>query len=105
MKLMVYVPLLMGSLPCSVPTSVPPSVPTSVPPGVPTSVPASGPTSVPTSVPPGVPTSVPPGVPASVPTTNYVDYSDLAINDAFNGSFLAKRHYRGQYVNGNFFPG
>jgi hypothetical protein len=38
-------------------------------------------------------------------TTTYLDYSDLAINDAFNGSFLTRNNYRGLYSNASYFPG
>ena len=35
----------------------------------------------------------------------YLDYSDLAILDTFNGSYLAKNSYRGLYTKHTFFPG
>jgi hypothetical protein len=38
-------------------------------------------------------------------TTTYLDYSDLALQDAFNGSFLTKNNYRGLYTNASYFPG
>jgi hypothetical protein len=38
-------------------------------------------------------------------TTTYLDYSDLAIYDAFNGSFLTRNNYRGLYSNASYFPG
>ena len=37
--------------------------------------------------------------------TTYLDYSDLAFTDAFNGSYLTKNNYRGLYTNISHFPG
>ncbi len=37
--------------------------------------------------------------------TNYVDYSQLAVQDAFNGSYLNNINYRGNYITDTFFPG